>query len=47
MTTDERNAYKKAQIESGVVSTGKVVMYAYGTKPSIDIPIMLSIGGAY
>lgn len=47
MTTAQRNAYKKAQIESGVVSTGKVVMYAYGTKPSINIPIMLSIGGAY
>ena len=47
MTTEQRTAYKKAQIESGDVSAGKVVMYAYGTKPSINIPITLSIGGGY
>lgn len=46
MTIEQRTAYKKAQIESGVVSSGKVVMYAYGTKPTIDFPITLSIGGA-
>lgn len=47
MTADQRTAYKKAQIESGDVSAGKVVMYAYGTKPTINIPITLSIGGGY
>ena len=47
MTDDQRSVYKKAQIESGVVSSGKVVVYAYGAKPSIDIPIQLSIGGGY
>ena len=47
MTTDQRSAYKKAQIESGVVSSGKVVLYAYGVKPTINIPIQLSIGGGY
>lgn len=47
MTTSQRTAYKKAQIESGDVSAGKVVLYAYGTKPSENIPITLSIGGGY
>ena len=47
MTTDQRSAYKKAQIESGAVSSGKVILYAYGTKPTINIPIQLSIGGGY
>ena len=47
MTTSQRTAYKKAQIESGDVSAGKVVLYAYGTKPSENIPIVLSIGGGY
>ena len=47
MTTEQRTAYKNAQIESGNVSTGKVILYAYGSKPSINIPIELSIGGGY
>ena len=47
MSTDQRTAYKSAQIESGTVSSGKVVLYAYGTKPTINIPITLSIGGGY
>ena len=47
MTTSQRTAYRKAQIESGDVSAGKVVLYAYGTKPSENIPITLSIGGGY
>ena len=47
MTTTQRIAYRKAQIESGDVSAGKVVLYAYGTKPSENIPITLSIGGGY
>ena len=47
MTTTQRTAYRKAQIESGDVSAGKVVLYAYGTKPSENIPIVLSIGGGY
>ena len=47
MTASQRTAYKKAQIESGDVSAGKVVLYAYGSKPSENIPIVLSIGGGY
>lgn len=47
MTAAQRIAYRKAQIESGDVSAGKVVLYAYGTKPSDNIPIVLSIGGGY
>lgn len=47
MTTAQRSAYRKAQIESGDVSAGKLVLYAYGTKPSENIPIVLSIGGGY
>lgn len=47
MTADQRTAYKNAQIESGTVSAGKVILYAYGSKPSINIPIELSIGGGY
>ena len=47
MTADQRTAYKNAQIESGNVSAGKVILYAYGSKPSINIPIELSIGGGY
>ena len=47
MSTSQRTAYRKAQIESGDVSAGKVVLYAYGTKPSENIPIVLSIGGGY
>ena len=47
MTTSQRNAYRKAQIESGDVSAGKIILYAYGTKPSENIPIVLSIGGGY
>lgn len=47
MSTEQRTAYKKAQIESGDVTAGNVIMYAYGTKPSINIPITLSIGGGY
>ena len=47
MTTSQRTAYRKAQIESGDVSAGKIILYAYGTKPSENIPITLSIGGGY
>ena len=47
MTTSQRAAYRKAQIESGDVSAGKLILYAYGTKPSENIPVVLSIGGAY
>ena len=47
MTTSQRIAYRKAQIESGDVSAGKLILYAYGTKPSENIPIVLSIGGGY
>lgn len=47
MTTTQRTVYRKAQIESGDVSTGKLILYAYGTKPSENIPIILSIGGGY
>lgn len=47
MTTEQRTAYKNAQIESGNISAGKVILYAYGSKPSINIPIELSIGGGY
>ena len=47
MTSTQRTAYRKAQIESGDVSSGKIVLYAYGAKPSVDIPITLSIGGGY
>ena len=47
MTSAQRTTYRKAQIESGDVSAGKVVLYAYGTKPSDNIPIVLSIGGGY
>ena len=47
MTTSQRTAYRKAQIESGDVSVGKIILYAYGTKPSENIPITLSIGGGY
>ena len=47
MTANQRSAYRKAQIESGDVSTGKLILYAYGTKPSENIPIVLSIGGGY
>ena len=45
LTSKQRYAYRKAQIESGVVSSGKVVLYAFGSKPSENIPITLSIGG--
>ena len=47
MTTSQRTAYRKAQIESGDVTAGKIILYAYGTKPSENIPIVLSIGGGY
>ena len=47
MTAAQRIAYRKAQIESGDVSAGKLILYAYGTKPSENIPIVLSIGGGY
>ena len=47
MTTSQRTSYRKAQIESGDVTTGKIILYAYGTKPSENIPIVLSIGGGY
>ena len=47
MTNDQRTAYRKAQIESGDVSAGEIILYAYGTKPVTDIPIVLSIGGGY
>ena len=47
MSTSQRTAYRKAQIESGDVSAGKIILYAYGTKPSENIPIVLSIGGGY
>ena len=47
MTSAQRIAYRKAQIESGDVSAGKLILYAYGTKPSENIPIVLSIGGGY
>ena len=47
MTTSQRSAYRKAQIESGDVTAGKIILYAYGTKPSENIPIVLSIGGGY
>lgn len=47
LTEIQRTSYRKAQIESGVVSTGQVILYAYGSKPTTDIPITLSIGGGY
>ena len=47
MGSGQRTAYRKAQIESGDVSAGKVVLYAFGTKPADNIPITLSIGGGY
>lgn len=47
LTEIQRTTYRKAQIESGVVSTGQVILYAYGSKPTIDIPITLSIGAGY
>ena len=47
MGSGQRTAYRKAQIESGDVTSGKVVLYAFGTKPADDILITLSIGGGY
>lgn len=47
MSTSQRTAYRNAQIESGDVTAGKIILYAYGTKPSENIPIVLSIGGGY
>ena len=45
MEAAQRIAYRKAQIESGDVSAGKLILYAFGSKPSENIPITLSIGG--
>ena len=47
ITDDERNAYKKARIESGEIDTGYVLLYSYGVKPSINIPVSFSVGGDY
>ena len=47
MSSSQRMAYRNAQIESGDVSAGKIILYAYGTKPTENIPIALSIGGGY
>ena len=47
MEAAQRIAYRKAQIESGDVSAGKLILYAFGSKPSENIPITLSIGGGY
>ena len=47
MGSGQRDAYHKARIESGDVTAGKVVLYAFGTKPTDNIPITLSIGGGY
>ena len=47
ITDEQRNAFKSTKIESGVISSGNAVLYAFGKKPSIDIPVIFSIGGDY
>lgn len=45
VTVDEVKAYTRANIASATQSDGFIVVYAYGKKPSIDLPITVIVRG--
>lgn len=43
MTVEQGKAWAKAMVLSGAQSANKVALYSYGKKPTIDIPITITV----
>ena len=45
ITDEQLEAYRNANIEKCLLSLGRIDLYAYGTKPTIDLPLLIIIRG--